>query len=150
MNENDKAYIRNLLGHAAKQIETERSSTVGPFTTFTFPLIRRTSPALIADSIVSVQPMTQPVGGIAFYMPRYGATAEPVLIVVGCNVRSRGGMTHTIVGTVLRIEERHTNRSITKVDHAIIETIEGHRVILPLSEIERVSTLDALAAATDG
>jgi hypothetical protein len=32
---------------------------------------------LINDRLVSVQPMTQPVGGIAFYRPRYGRTWVP-------------------------------------------------------------------------
>lgn len=36
-------------------------------------MIRRVQPSLIAQQIVSVQPMTQPVGGSAFYRPRYGA-----------------------------------------------------------------------------
>lgn len=33
-------------------------------------------PSLIAQDIVSVQPMTQPVGGIAFYRPKYGKKEE--------------------------------------------------------------------------
>jgi len=49
---------------------------VGDFLKFAFPIIRRASPALIAQQIVSVQPMTGPVGGIAFYRPRYGETEE--------------------------------------------------------------------------
>lgn len=36
-------------------------------------MIRRVYPKLIATNIVSVQPMTQPVGGAAFYRPRYGS-----------------------------------------------------------------------------
>ena len=47
---------------------------IGNFLKFIFPIIRRTSPALIAQNIVSVQPMTGPIGGIAFYgrTPRRG------------------------------------------------------------------------------
>ena len=38
-------------------------------------IIRRVSAKLIADDIVSVQPMTKPVGGIAFYNTTYSRKA---------------------------------------------------------------------------
>lgn len=38
-----------------------------------FPNIRRQVVQMSAQDLVRVQPMTQPVGGIAFYKPRYGS-----------------------------------------------------------------------------
>jgi hypothetical protein len=43
-----------------------------------FPGISRSTPGMIANDIVSVQPMTGPVGGIAFYKPRYGSKTGKV------------------------------------------------------------------------
>lgn len=50
--------------------------SIGPFLKFAFPLIKRASPALVAPQLVSVQPMTVPVGGIAFYRSQYGEQEE--------------------------------------------------------------------------
>ena len=55
---------------------------IGKFERFIFPIIRRASPALIAPNIVSVQPMTGPVGGIAFYKARYGEKEEELRTVL--------------------------------------------------------------------
>jgi len=43
------------------------------------PPIRKVAPGLIAQSIVSVQPMTQPVGGAAFYKATYGKREEDLI-----------------------------------------------------------------------
>ena len=41
-------------------------------------LIRHASPHRLGERLVSVQPMTGPVGGIAFYRPRYGRKKTPL------------------------------------------------------------------------
>jgi len=65
-----------------QEVEKSRKDLkVGDFESFTFPIVRRTSPALIANSLISVQPMTSPVGGIMYYKPRYGAP-EPYRTVL--------------------------------------------------------------------
>lgn len=51
--------------------EKPKEKKVGDFLKFAFPIIRRASPALVAPNLVSVQPMTAPVGGIAFYRAQY-------------------------------------------------------------------------------
>jgi len=51
--------------------EETRALQVGPFMKFVFPVIRRAAVRLVATQIASVQPMTGPIGGIAFYKPRY-------------------------------------------------------------------------------
>lgn len=51
--------------------EDTRAMSVGPFMKFIFPIIRRSAVRLVATQIASVQPMTGPIGGVAFYRPRY-------------------------------------------------------------------------------
>jgi hypothetical protein len=64
-----------LLDNMAKALsETSFMGNVGPFVTFAFPLIRRIFPKLIAQSLCSVQPMTQPTGKVFFLDFKYGTT----------------------------------------------------------------------------
>ena len=58
--ENENQYLKNLN-------EETLSTNVGPFTKYIFPILRRVFPNLIAPNLVSVQPMTAPIGGIATY-----------------------------------------------------------------------------------
>lgn len=59
--------------------EDTRTVNVGAFTKFVFPVLRRVFPNLIAPEIVSVQPMTAPIGAVFFldyiYSDTKGATA---------------------------------------------------------------------------
>lgn len=65
--------LENQAGHLRHLSEETRAFSVGPFLKFVFPVIRRTAIRLVATSIASVQPMTGPIGGIAFYRPRYAS-----------------------------------------------------------------------------
>jgi len=65
--ENQFQYLNNLN-------EEMRSVNVGSFTKFIFPVLRRVFPNLIANEIVSVQPMTAPVGAVFFLDYIYGTT----------------------------------------------------------------------------
>src|SRR5579871_2544090 len=63
--ENQSSYLQNLN-------EETRTINVGSFTKFIFPVLRRVFPNLIANEIVSVQPMTAPVGAIFYLDYIYG------------------------------------------------------------------------------
>lgn len=65
--ENESLYLQNLS-------EETRTVNVGSFTKFIFPVLRRVFPNLIANEIVSVQPMTAPVGAVFFLDYVYGST----------------------------------------------------------------------------
>jgi hypothetical protein len=65
--ENQAQYLKNLS-------EEMRSVNVGSFTKFIFPVLRRVFPNLIANEIVSVQPMTAPIGAVFFLDYIYGTT----------------------------------------------------------------------------
>jgi hypothetical protein len=65
--ENESLYLQNLD-------EETRTVNVGSFTKFIFPVLRRVFPNLIANEIVSVQPMTAPVGAVFFLDYVYGST----------------------------------------------------------------------------
>lgn len=69
--ENQAQYLQGLN-------EETRSTNVGSFMKFVFPVLRRVWPSLIANEIVSVQPMTAPVGGIFYYELKYGTTKGKV------------------------------------------------------------------------
>lgn len=64
--ENERAHLKQLS-------EEMRAVNVGSFTKFIFPLLRRTFPNLIANEIVSVQPMTAPIGAVFFLDYIYGS-----------------------------------------------------------------------------
>jgi hypothetical protein len=63
--------LENQARHLKRLSEETRALSVGPFLKFVFPVIRRAAVRLVATQIASVQPMTGPIGGIAFYRPRY-------------------------------------------------------------------------------
>ena len=71
--ENQSNYLQSL-NEETKQIN------VGSFTKFIFPVLRRVFPNLIANEVVSVQPMTAPVGAVFFldyvYGTNKGATSQ--------------------------------------------------------------------------
>ena len=63
--ENQSQYLQSLN-------EETKTINVGSFTKFIFPVLRRVFPNLIANEIVSVQPMTAPVGAVFFLDYVYG------------------------------------------------------------------------------
>lgn len=65
--ENQSKWLRELS-------EETRTANVGSFTKFIFPVLRRVFPNLIANEIVSVQPMTAPSGAIFYLDYVYGTS----------------------------------------------------------------------------
>ena len=65
--ENQSQYLQSLN-------EATIDTNVGSFTKFIFPVLRRVFPNLIANEIVSVQPMTAPVGAVFYLDYVYGTT----------------------------------------------------------------------------
>jgi hypothetical protein len=65
--ENESRYLQNMS-------EDTKSINTGSFTKFIFPVLRRVFPNLIANEIVSVQPMTAPVGAVFYLDYIYGTT----------------------------------------------------------------------------
>jgi hypothetical protein len=78
-----------LLDNMQKALsETSFMTNVGPFTTFAFPMIRRIFPKLIAQTLCSVQPMTQPTGKVFYLDFKYGTAKGS--IGVGDRLDQRG------------------------------------------------------------
>lgn len=73
----DAPFTALILENTAKFLgsidETSRSTNVGNFDRFAFPLIRAVFPNLIAQDLVSVQPMDGPVGLVFFFDLIYGS-----------------------------------------------------------------------------
>jgi hypothetical protein len=65
--ENESIWLQGLT-------EETRTVNVGSFTKFIFPVLRRVFPNLIANEIVSVQPMTAPIGAVFFLDYIYGSS----------------------------------------------------------------------------
>lgn len=65
--ENESQWLQSLE-------EETKTINVGSFTKFIFPVLRRVFPNLIANEVVSVQPMTAPIGAVFFFEFKYGAT----------------------------------------------------------------------------
>ena len=72
--------FENQWGDMRRQLAEDTLSTnAGVYTKYIFPVLRRVFPNLIANEIVSVQPMTAPVGAVFFFEYKHG--------------RSKGGTT---------------------------------------------------------
>lgn len=73
----DAPFTAIVLENTAKFLgsieETSRATNVGNFDRFAFPLIRAVFPNLIAQDLVSVQPMDGPVGLVFFFDLIYGS-----------------------------------------------------------------------------
>lgn len=71
-NNYDRIVLENLLDNTQKWInEASTTMNVTQFTTYAFPLIRRIFPSLVANDLVSVQPMSMPTGMIFFLDYKY-------------------------------------------------------------------------------
>jgi hypothetical protein len=63
--------LENEMDHIKALNEDTLSTNTGYFTKYVFPVLRRVWPNLIANQIVSVQPMNGPVAGIGYYEKKY-------------------------------------------------------------------------------
>lgn len=59
--------LENQNKHLQSLNEETLSTGVGSFTKYIFPILRRVFPNLIANEIMSVQPMTAPIGAVFYY-----------------------------------------------------------------------------------
>jgi hypothetical protein len=65
--DNQKEALYSRAGRSALFEDVVTTSNVQAFTTFAYPLVRRIFPRLIANDLVSVQPMSQPTGKIFYF-----------------------------------------------------------------------------------
>ena len=63
--------LENEMEHIKSLHEDTLSTNAGSFTKYVFPILRRVYPNLIANQLVSVQPMTSPVSGVFYYEKKY-------------------------------------------------------------------------------
>ena len=103
--------LENQLKSASERVDeagvgtgTTTTGALGTFQKFAFPLVRRVFPELIANSLVSVQPMSGPVSQV-FYMGSarsYGETREQLYSKY--NLTYRGLTTAAAGGTVADLD----------------------------------------------
>jgi hypothetical protein len=89
-NQTDTLQRKSRLNPMFEDVVT--TSNVLAFTTFAYPIIRRVFPNLIANELVSVQPMTQPTGKVFYFDINYSATGSPP-------VANRVDLTANFLGT---------------------------------------------------
>ena len=136
--------LQKLIG---AMTSTAKDVEVGPFMKFAFPIIRKSAPALGTNNLVSVQPMSGPIGGIQFYRPRYGSEEDPIR--VGDTVRTTVKIDDRfIIGIVKEVVKKD---SLKKPKHyAIVEDAKtGHNHHVDIFGLEKASPLDALAEIPD-
>jgi hypothetical protein len=71
--------LENQAQDLERMDEETRAFMVGPYTKFIFPTVRRSWPQLVAYNLVSIQPMTSPVGAVFFWRYRYGSSKGPTV-----------------------------------------------------------------------
>jgi hypothetical protein len=65
--------FENQFGDMRRQLTEDTLATnAGQYTKYIFPVLRRVFPNLIANEVVSVQPMTAPVGAVFFFEYKHG------------------------------------------------------------------------------
>lgn len=73
-----KAVVETIMDNTKVWAENAATTqNVQTFTTFAFPLIRRIFPSLIANQLVSIQPLTMPSGMIFYFDLKYGKDMAP-------------------------------------------------------------------------
>jgi hypothetical protein len=125
--ENQFQDMRNQLA------EDTLAANAGAYTKYIFPVLRRVFPNLIANELVSVQPMSSPVGAVFFFEYKHG--------------KSKGT---TTAGTNL-IQNFDPNYSSEKVEAEPVAIGDGAKyggVGLPLSVILAYSPVRPLDAVT--
>jgi len=131
---------------------SDPASEVGPFMKFAFPIVRKSAPALVTNNLVSVQPMSGPIGGINFYNPRYGkplygSNEDPVL--VGDTVRTTVKIEDRfVIGTVKEVVKKDSLKN--PKHYAVVEDAKtGRHHHVDIFGLEKASPLDALAEIPD-
>lgn len=73
-----KAVVETIMDNTKAWAESANTTqNVQAFTTFAFPLIRRIFPSLVANQLVSIQPLTMPSGMIFYFNLKYGSNISP-------------------------------------------------------------------------
>lgn len=76
--ENQFRHMDAKSGGALTEAGETKTDQLTYWTKFIYPVLRRVFPNLIANEIVSVQPMTAPVGAVFFFKYLYGSTKGQV------------------------------------------------------------------------
>lgn len=127
LKDTDRIVLENLLDNAQRWVLTEATTTqdIATFTTYAFPLIRRVYPNLIAQELVSVQPMTQPTA-LIFYLDflygtnRHGSSAGD-RVDLQHNPKYAGGM---VRGEIIKRSGEVGSTSAYELDYTPVENSE--------------------------
>lgn len=134
----------NLFENTEKWIkEASTTQNVGTFTTYAFPLIRRIFPNLIANQLVSVQPMPMPTAMIFYLDFKYGTDIAPT--TAGDRMDYQAGKFNPYYGTGARGEI-----ATGTVDGVNTTFSTKYAPIDPNSLVVYVDSAQASVASVDG
>jgi hypothetical protein len=136
--------IATLLENQANFMLTEgaNSTSAGSFEAMAFPMIRRTFMRLVANDLVSVQSLVQPVGRVYFYNPKISKRVETTVN----GVTSQG---HT---SMPGIRDNEASKYVVDVNSRKVLTPEDYGKFTPLAgatgitEYEQASLFDRFYA----
>ena len=94
--ENMARLLENQAKQLLKEVNTMQSGAVEGFAAVAFPIVRRVFAGLIANDIVSVQPMSLPSGLIFFLDFTFGDTKDNVGAADGDSIFGGGVVGHQI------------------------------------------------------
>ena len=144
MLENQATYFNDVM------TEEVRSNVVGNFLKIVFPMIRRAYAEIVAPELVSVQPLTAPIGGVAFYHPRYGTTkggitaGDEMIINFDPNYSSE-----RVTGTLIGVGDGSALVFSTNVKHPVRPATLTVYTLIPGQAPVLVGQADATGAITD-
>lgn len=72
--ENQMAHLHFEARKSPYLMEASTQAAIPDYVKFVFPLVRRVWANLIANGLVSIQPMSAPIGGVFFWEYKYGTT----------------------------------------------------------------------------
>ena len=72
--ENQMSHLKDEMRKTGVLTEATTAAAIPDYVKFVFPLVRRVWANLFANGLVSVQPMSAPIGGVFFWEYKYGTT----------------------------------------------------------------------------
>ena len=132
--------LENQSEHLKSLHEETLSTGIGPFTKYIFPILRRVFPNLIANSIVSVQPMTAPIGGIFTYEYKYGDTKGNATQGNNLIADFQKHYSSEFVDNEVKVAAANVNGVKTNWDNATNQTERIPFKFLPLRPLEDIGT----------
>lgn len=148
----NKGQLVQLLENQEQWCLTEGSSTadIAQYTPILVPAVRRIFPNLIANEIVSIQPMSTPTGYAYALRYSYGKLPAQSTVDRGKLNRDLSGASRNFVSIALVLDAVPGAGDITAPVAATVEYAEGNKILVRAASVADADTLKAAALVTIG